>query len=246
MVTQDGFSPQLWRPVIDGAACTAVSDLAGGGGGGTLVVLGAHPDDETIGAGRLIAHWARAIGAVTIVSMSAGEACLDHLDIHLPELADTRRGELAAAGERLGAGRTQCWSVLDGGLTVGLAAVRAQIDHEVRAAALVASPWRFDPHPDHGALGHFAAASCERLGVPLLEYPIWSTFWQHPLVLDETGYQVLRVATDAEDEQARDRAIACYRSQLQPLLPDLTPVVPTAMLAHHESQFLLQRKDTDR
>lgn len=245
MVTPDGFSPRLWRPMIDGADCVTVSELAADGND-TLVVLGAHPDDETIGAGRLIAHWARTIGAVTIVSMSAGEACLDHLDIHLPGLADTRRRELAAAGVRLGAHRTLCWPVPDGGLTAGLTTVRTHIDELVRTAAAVASPWRFDPHPDHGALGHFAAASCKRLGIPLLEYPVWSSFWQHPSVLDETGYQVVRVATDADDDTARDCALACYRSQRQPLLADLTPVVPTAMLAHHECQFLLRPKDSEQ
>ncbi|MGI8416460.1 MAG: PIG-L deacetylase family protein [Nakamurella sp.] len=202
-------------------------------------------DDETIGAGRLIAHWARNIGAVTIVSMSAGEAGLDHLDIHIPDLAGTRRRELAAAGERLGAHRTLCWPVPDGGLTAGLTAVRTHIDELVRTAAAVASPWRFDPHPDHGALGHFVAASCQHFGIPLLEYPIWSSFWQHPSVLEETGYQVVRVATDADDDTARDRALACYRSQRQPLRADLTPVVPTAMLAHHECQLLLRSKDIE-
>lgn len=244
VVTPDGFPVQLWRSVIDDAPTVTVAELAANRGS-HLVVLGAHPDDETIGAGRLIARWARTIGAVTIASMSAGEACLDHLGVTIADLARTRRRELADAAGRLGAHRALCWPVPDGGLTVGLGDVQQQTDQLVRTAAVVASPWRFDPHPDHAALGLFAAASCERLGIPLLEYPIWSSFWQPPSVLEETGYRVLRVVTDADDDNARDRALGCYRSQREPLRPDLSPVLPPTMLAHHERQFLLRRKDSE-
>jgi len=239
VVTPDGFPPDLWRSVIDQAPVLTVRDLAPDHGG-HLVVLGAHPDDETIGAGRLIAHWARTIGPVTIVSMSAGEACLDHLGVRIPQLGRIRRRELAAAGQTLGARRTLCCSIPDGKIDVGFSAVRRQFDRLVRVAAMVAVPWRFDPHPDHAALGAAAARSCAQLSTPLLEYPIWSSFWQRPSMLEDTGYEVLTVATDHDDDVARDRALAGYRSQREPLRADLTPVLPASMLAHHDRQFLLR------
>ena len=245
VVTPDGFPPGLWGTVIHQAPRMTLRNLAPSGGG-HLVVLGAHPDDETIGAGRLIAHWARTIGPVTIVSMSAGEACLDHLGVQVPQLGQIRRRELAAAGQSLGAQRTLCCSIPDGKIDAGLPAVRRQFDRLVGAAAMVAAPWRFDPHPDHAALGTAAARSCAQLSTPMLEYSIWSSFWQRPSILEDTGYEVVTVATDQDDDVARDRALAGYRSQREPVRADLTPVVPASMLAHHDRQFLLRPKEYRR
>lgn len=245
VVTPDGFPPDLWRTVIDGAPAMTVRDLAPPHGR-HLVVLGAHPDDETIGAGRLVAHWARTIGPVTIVSMSAGEACLEHLGVRMPQLGEIRRRELAIAGHHLGAQRTLCCSIPDGKIDVGLSAVRREFDRLVSAAAMVAAPWRFDPHPDHAALGAAAVRGCLQRSTPLLEYPIWSSFWQRPSILQDTGYEVLRVATDQTDDDARERALVGYRSQREPLRADLTPVLPAAMLAHHDQQFVLRPKGSRR
>ena len=44
-----------------------------------LVVVAAHPDDETIGAGRLVAAWSRSLGPVTAVLATAGERCVDQV-----------------------------------------------------------------------------------------------------------------------------------------------------------------------
>lgn len=237
-VTPDGFSAQLWREILDAAPSMPAADLAVPTGA-QLLVLGAHPDDETIGCGRLIAHWARQIGPVTIVSMSAGEACLDHLDIRIPDLALTRRAELQAAGECLGAIRTECRSLPDGDLVNALPAFQQELITLISSAAVVAAPWQHDPHPDHAATGAAAAAGCRLTGRRLLEYPIWTTYWQRPSVLAQHDYRVIVVDTDPADDAARHRALACYRSQQEPLRADLSPVVPAAMLEHHERQLIL-------
>jgi hypothetical protein len=49
------------------------------GRGDIVLVIGAHPDDETFGAGAGVASLTRAGVRVHALSMSAGEAALDHV-----------------------------------------------------------------------------------------------------------------------------------------------------------------------
>lgn len=238
VVTPTGHPASVWQPIIDDAPSFSIDELTPRRG--PLVVLGAHPDDETIGAGRLVAAWVRERGEVTVASMSAGEACLDHLGLRVVDLAHTRRVEFRNAGRELGARQALCWSVPDGDIAGYLPFVRDQLAVLLTGAAAVAAPWRFDPHPDHAALGAAAATSCAQAQIPLLEYPIWSTFWQRPSAPQEYGYQVVRVDTRPEDTDSRARALACYRSQTEPLRVDLTPVIPAAMLEHHQQQVLFR------
>lgn len=234
IVTPPGRPAEDWRPLINRAPSVPVSELPGYPG--TLVVLAAHPDDETIGAGRLIAQWA-AQCPVAVVCLTAGEACLDHLGVQVPGLAGQRRRELFAATAELGVGRVRCLDLPDGRLADHLPDIVEQTAPLLRRAAAVAVPWRYDPHPDHAALGRALSGSAEH-DLPVLEYPIWSSYWQPPDTVAEHRCRLLRVATGAEAEAARARALTCYGSQTLPLRSDLTPVVSPAMLEHHREQYL--------
>lgn len=73
-----------------------------------LLAVHAHPDDETLSNGALLATWAAAGGPVTVVTCTRGEqgevipADLRHLEGDGPALAAHREGELAAALRALG------------------------------------------------------------------------------------------------------------------------------------------------
>ena len=75
---------------------------------GGLVAVHAHPDDESLSTGALLATWARAGLATTVVTCTRGErgevigAPLAHLEGDGPALAAHREGELAAALAALG------------------------------------------------------------------------------------------------------------------------------------------------
>jgi len=75
---------------------------------GGLLAVHAHPDDETLSTGALLATWAAAGEPVTLVTCTRGEqgevigADLAHLEGDGPALATHREGELAAALARLG------------------------------------------------------------------------------------------------------------------------------------------------
>lgn len=75
---------------------------------GGLLAVHAHPDDETLATGGLLATWADAGRPVTVVTCTRGELGevigepLAHLEGNGPALAAHREGELAAALAALG------------------------------------------------------------------------------------------------------------------------------------------------
>ncbi|SDS74393.1 N-acetyl-1-D-myo-inositol-2-amino-2-deoxy-alpha-D-glucopyranoside deacetylase [Paraoerskovia marina] len=85
---------------------------------GGLLVVHAHPDDETLTNGALLATWAAAGEPVTVVTCTRGERGevigeeLAHLEGDGPALAAHREGELAQALAALG---VQGHDFLDGG-----------------------------------------------------------------------------------------------------------------------------------
>jgi len=80
----------------------------GGAARGGLVAVHAHPDDETLSTGALLATWAAAGLPVTVVTATRGErgevipAALAHLEGDGPALAVHRSHELSAALAALG------------------------------------------------------------------------------------------------------------------------------------------------
>lgn len=75
---------------------------------GGLLAVHAHPDDETLATGGLLATWAAAGETVTLVTCTRGEQGEvigddpDHLEGDGPRLAEHREAELAAALDALG------------------------------------------------------------------------------------------------------------------------------------------------
>jgi len=80
-VTRTGTSD--WRDVIAAAPAVELPELLAMLGCQAdrprLVGVPTHPDNETIGAGRLVAAWSRSLGPVTAVLATAGERCVDQV-----------------------------------------------------------------------------------------------------------------------------------------------------------------------
>ena len=138
--------------------------------GGVLAVF-AHPDDESLLAGGVLAACAAAGHRVAIVSMTRGERG----PTELPRLADrralgdAREGELLAAARALGASSAECLEYPDGEL--------ADADEKQAARTLAGLLERERPevvisfsdeglywHPDHLAVSRFLNAALELLG----------------------------------------------------------------------------------
>ena len=219
--------------------------------GAHLIVVSAHPDDETIGCGRLIAGWTAVLGGCTAVLATLGEACVDDVMARPPGLAEMRLAEWVSATADLGVSSRHVLELPDGRLAdwekqlcdsvTEIAGTYAEELGPTRV--LLAAPHPLDPHPDHEAAGRATVAAARRLGVGVVGYPVWLTYRgavdaRAEQLLSAPGAGVrLNVSEDAE--AARRRALSRYVSQLAPLRPDVTAVVPADLELHHGEQIVL-------
>lgn len=202
-----------------------------------VVVVAAHPDDESLGAGGLVATLTGAGIAVDLVVATDGEGSHPGSPTHTPDaLALRRRAESHRAWDLLGGdpGRLHHLGVPDGGVAdheARLTTALVDLVGDGRDAVLVA-PWRHDGHPDHEAAGRAAAAASRRTGADLAEYAVWWWHWGDPALLPFGG---LRRHTHGPDAaRAKACAIAAHASQVGPLSEadgDQTLLGP-GMLAH--------------
>ncbi len=241
-----------WAPVLEGRGRLEPDQLVPPGSG-RLVVLSAHPDDETLGAGGLIATLAARGTAVDVVVATAGEASHPESPTYTPErLARVRRVELRTAVARLAPNATVHFLDLPDG---GLAAHRAELDAALAAIVgpaaqdtVLAAPWRSDGHTDHDTAGQAAAALARTLGLPLLEYPIW--LWHWGSAEDVPENLVLLPLRDAACA-AKAAAMDAHVTQVRPLSPEpgdealLSPGVVAHFERSYES-FMLSRSRPPR
>lgn len=198
-----------------------------------LVVLAAHPDDESLGAGGLLGRLARRGTPVTVVVATDGEASHPGSPTHSPaRLAGLRRRELVDAVDAAAPGAAVVFLGLpDGGLREHRATLHRRLSailgtvtedepgHAEGSRVLLCAPWRGDGHRDHRIAGEVAATVADERGARLLEYPIWWWHWGSPE--DRTGTEDMRALALTHQERAAKRlALAAHRSQVEPLSPD--------------------------
>lgn len=176
-----------------------------------LVVVSAHPDDESLGVGGLIAHAHRAGIQVYLVLLTAGESshppaeqCSRH------SLATRRLAEMDAAVELLAPGSPVVFlGAPDGGVAdveEEVVAALGEIVGEGRGTLLVA-PWRHDGHPDHDAAGRAAARVAAACEATLVEYPLLMWHRLEPAEAPWDQMAVLRL-----DEAALETKLAAIRA----------------------------------
>ena len=196
--------------------------------GQCLLVVVAHPDDETVALGATLAELAGSGVRVHVVALTSGEAALAHLGEQVPGLAERRRDELQRAGSALGLAGCTALCLPDS----RLAEHRDEVEAAVRSAVQrhrpdrVATLWREDPHPDHRVVSEAVHAVCDTGTVD--EFLLWTVHWTDP---GDVSDAVTSVATGAAARLARAAALREYRTQVEPLLPHLEPVLPAAVVA---------------
>ena len=183
-----------------------------------LVVVAAHPDDETLGAGGLIAGCAARGIDITIVIVTDGGA--SHPGDRT--IAERRSREAVRAIATLAPSvKLRLLGYPDGRTDQHRATIRLAINRaigDITAGTRVAAPWRGDGHRDHRVIGEIVADL-----VPaehLWEYPIWMWHWaepQHPAV---PWHRARRASIDPAPKA---RAIAEYRTQTEGDDPQLLP-----------------------
>jgi LmbE family N-acetylglucosaminyl deacetylase len=200
-----GTPEEAWRVLLE-AQPSWLPD------GVPLIVVAPHPDDETLGAGGLIASYARCLRPVIVVSVTDGEAA----DPGWAGLRAIRRAELRRAlsllspqmilHTRLG--------LADGHVARHEQSLRRHLLSLVRPGAILVAPYERDGHCDHDAVGRVCrqvAAECE---LRLARYPIWA--WHQ---LDSSalrGANWGRYELSPEARVAKASALNAFKSQMRP------------------------------
>jgi LmbE family N-acetylglucosaminyl deacetylase len=222
--------PGAWSGAIDTCRPPAFDPAAHA----RVVVVAAHPDDETLGAGGVLRALATAGTELTLVVATDGEAAYPGLDpAARRDLADVRRAELAAALDAQGLGGVAVtWLHLpDSGLADHASELRDALRPLLADADAYLAPWPGDPHPDHRAAG-LAAAAAAPVTAHGWSYPIWMWAWMDPGEASVPWGRARLVPLDEAARAARRAGVACYRSQVGPG-PDGSPAVLAAGLLDH-------------
>ncbi len=188
-----------------------------------LVVVAAHPDDESLGAGGLVAV-AREEGiCVQLVCATDGEGSHpDSPTTDRAQLAAVRAHEARAAALELGVpeGRLDRLQLPDGDLAAHQEELTSRLVELVVAGGagertVLVAPWREDGHPDHETAGRAAAAAARRTDAVLWEYPVW--FWHFGDPDDAPWSRLRPLHLTGPAVQAKVRAVGSHRSQVAPL-----------------------------
>ncbi len=231
MTVRENTSPDAWRAALAAHALPAMDTRVR-----QLLVVAAHPDDETLAAGGFLHAVHAAGGQIRLVVATDGEAAFpDATEAQRVALARTRRAELDRALGELGLDGVEVHRL--GLPDSGLAAVEARLVDALRplAAGVDAclAPWVHDPHPDHAAAGRAALAAAPA-GAHRFGYPIWTWVWGDP---DDPGLPWSRAVEhrlDPTARRAKQRAVGAHTSQLRPGPDGAEPILPAAVLAHFD------------
>jgi LmbE family N-acetylglucosaminyl deacetylase len=209
-----------------------------------IVVVAAHPDDETLGFGATATMLSELGVRVQVVSATDGGASHPtHSLLQRHHLEQTRRSELHRAVGILGLPTPVSLGLPDGELDTNedrLADLLTEILATRPPGTWCAATWRGDGHPDHEAVGRAAAAATRRTGAELIEYPVWMWHWALPgdPAVPWDRAQAVPLSRAAIDRKSR--AAQCFRSQFEPSAegpPVLAPSVLRRLLAVGEVVF---------
>jgi LmbE family N-acetylglucosaminyl deacetylase len=198
-----------------------------------VVVCAAHPDDEVLGVGGTMALLAGAGVQLHLVAVTDGEASHPGNPVLGPaELAAARVAESARALAALGAGATTTRLGLpDSAVAAHEEELALALGAQLAGADAVLTTWTGDGHPDHEAVGRATLAAAARLGVPVLQYPVWTWHWAVPDDPRVPWHRAQAVPLPPSVRAAKQAAIACFTTQVHPLGPD-PAVLPPEFLAH--------------
>ncbi|HLI23646.1 MAG TPA: bifunctional PIG-L family deacetylase/class I SAM-dependent methyltransferase [Acidimicrobiales bacterium] len=213
--------PGEWEAAIDRLPPLEVQ-------GGRVVVVAAHPDDETLGAGGLMRALCRRGARLRLVIASDGEAAFPSLGApERVQLGRRRRLELAEALRRLGLEDASVTWLGQPDSALDRTRLSELLRPVVKGADLCVVPWPNDPHPDHRAAGLAGRDACGP-GTEVWAYPIWARARLSPAQarMPWEGGRVHRL--DDGDRRAKQSAVDAFGSQVRPHPGGGEPVVGPA------------------
>ena len=179
--------------------------------GGRIVVVSPHPDDETLGAGGLIAMATQRLLEVVVISVTNGEAAYVQ-----DNLAAVRRQELGHALRCLSLPRTIGHHYLglpDGRLHETEEELDRALQKLLKPTDLVVCTLEDDGHDDHAACARATIRTAHRIGATVRCFPVWS--WLGDRTTTSPILKGERLNLSLPAQARKRRAIATFTSQIE-------------------------------
>ncbi|NQX13277.1 PIG-L family deacetylase [Microbacteriaceae bacterium VKM Ac-2855] len=190
-----------------------------------VLIVAAHPDDESLGAGGLIAECGlRGIPVDVLILTDGGGSHPESPTVSAPALILRRRAETLAALAALEPRTSvEFLDLPDGGTREHRDRVRAAVAAAAAGApgsVLLISTWVGDGHRDHRIVGEVVAEVAAELDHPALAYPIWLWHWGTPADSRVPWPDMVALPLSDRSIVRKRRAIAAHASQIAPLSPE--------------------------
>ncbi|SAI70534.1 Uncharacterized proteins%2C LmbE homologs [Bordetella ansorpii] len=184
----------------------------------TVHVVAPHPDDEILGCAGLLRLWHALGAAIHVLAVTDGEASHPGSRQWSPsQLAAVRarESEQALAALNVPVTRTRL-SLPDGGVAAREQELVERLSQRLSPGDLLIAPWRLDGHPDHEAAGRASREAARAKACRCFEAPIWGWHWADPEDGSFPWQRAVAVRLGEDDLRAKHRAVAQFRSQLEP------------------------------
>lgn len=236
----DANGPGTARAIWDADERMSSLPAADLSGVSRLVVVAAHPDDETLGCGGLIVQAAARGVEVRIIAVTDGSASHPRSKtVTTQDLRAHRALELRNAVQRLAPAATITWLGFPDGRTADFIEaiedrLRSQLEY-TDSGTLVAVTWSGDGHRDHRVVGEIVERVAPPSGV-VWSYPIWMWHWATPDDPSIPWSRALAVGLSTRDLDRKRHAIDAFPSQIAPLSAALGDerVLEPGVLAHFD------------
>jgi LmbE family N-acetylglucosaminyl deacetylase len=202
--------------------------------GGPLIVVAAHPCQETLGAGGLIASYARRLRPVIVVSVTDGRSNGSGWQGQHA----LRRAELKQALELLSPHmilQTRL-GLLEGEVMGHEGSLHALLRHLIRPGAVLVGPYKQDAHPDFDAVGNVCRQVALEYDLQLARYPVQS--WQDLDFNTTRGANWARYELNDEARAAKTLALKVFKATARVRSEASPRSAPEAVISPYEA-FLL-------
>jgi LmbE family N-acetylglucosaminyl deacetylase/SAM-dependent methyltransferase len=235
---EEGTPESCWQA----SALASLLKIEAPGPGARLLVVAAHPDDESLGVGGLIAAATAGGAIVDLLIATDGEGSHPRSTTQTPQaLGQRRRSECTRALAVLSPTiRPVFLGMSDGDLQHHKSQLIDEISHRAAGYSHVLSPWSADGHPDHEACGEAVRIALRgRYGVTYWQYPIWAWHWADPGSSDLPWDRLVRFDIGGAAKCAKEDALGCYQSQIKSLSDLLgdEAVLGPYVLSHFQRDF---------
>lgn len=184
---------------------------------GSVTVIAAHPDDETLGAGGLLAECSQRGIQTRVVVVTDGSASHPRsTTVDTGQLAVIRQRELFLAVSELSPdAEVAMLGFPDGATEEHRNDIAVSLERAIAPGSILVAPWRGDGHRDHRVVAEVCAAIATQRGSTFLEYPIWMWHWARADDERVPWERAVSLRLGHPARNAKRRALARHSSQVE-------------------------------